>query len=360
MALLTGESVEFSGTECEEECRSSDNSAEPLPASCRLEAGAGGKNRWGIILAGGDGTRLRSLTRFIAGDDRPKQFCKVFGRRTLFEQTRQRSARSIPNKQTILALTSSHECFYDADLYGDPAIKLVQPFNRGTAPAIILSLLRIAREAPDALVAVLPSDHYFSSEAVFTSSLESAFETADGRRDSVVLLGARPNGPDVDFGWIDLGAAIGENLFRVRGFEEKPQLCTADRLFRSGALWNTFVMVGNVRTFLWMAFLCEPGLVTSLAEWPAGAVDSDEIDVPASLYEKLPTADFSRQVLSHNAHRLIALRLERMEWHDLGHPDRVFSVLRSHREDVPPWMRAWEAARMSFRNPIRRVEGYMG
>ena len=54
-------------------------------------------HRWGVILAGGDGKRLLPLTRRIAGDDRPKQFCSVFGNETLLDQTRKRVAGILPS-----------------------------------------------------------------------------------------------------------------------------------------------------------------------------------------------------------------------------------------------------------------------
>jgi mannose-1-phosphate guanylyltransferase len=69
-------------------------------------------NRWGVILAGGDGTRLRSLTRTITGDGRPKQFCPLIGGQTLLDQTRARISEAIPERQTVFVVTKSHETFY--------------------------------------------------------------------------------------------------------------------------------------------------------------------------------------------------------------------------------------------------------
>lgn len=66
-------------------------------------------DRWAIILAGGDGTRLRSLTRAIAGDDRPKQFCPILRNETLLDQTRRRVSLAIPADQTLLSLTETHK-----------------------------------------------------------------------------------------------------------------------------------------------------------------------------------------------------------------------------------------------------------
>ena len=111
-------------------------------------------------------------------------------------------------------------------------------------------------------MAVLPSDHYYSHEDLFTAALESAFEVANTRPDSIVLLGADPSGPEIEYGWIEPGAVAGPNarVFHVNGFHEKPPLRMAEYLFRKGCLWNTFVMIGPVGAFLETASAWGPGL----------------------------------------------------------------------------------------------------
>ena len=87
----------------------------------------------------------------------------------------------------------------------------------------------------DALMAVLPSDHYYSDEACFTAALESAFEIAANRPESVVLIGAQPSRPEVEYGWIELGAPVEDGsgeLCHVRRFLEKPSLEIAETLLR--------------------------------------------------------------------------------------------------------------------------------
>src|SRR5258708_7227214 len=116
-----------------------------------MRTSLGNKHRWGVILAGGEGVRLRSLTRFVSGDDTPKQFCPLLGRRTLLTQTKRRVARGISERRTMYVLLSSHERFYARELTNVPPTHLiVQPSNRGTLPAILSSLMRIVRFDTDA------------------------------------------------------------------------------------------------------------------------------------------------------------------------------------------------------------------
>src|SRR5712692_7819094 len=133
------------------------------------------KHRWGVILAGGEGVRLRSLTRLVSGDDRPKQFCPLLNERTLLAQTRSRIARNISRHRTLFVLLRLHERFYAQELSDVAPIQMVaQPSNRGTLPAILWSLLHIVHLDEQAVVAFFPSDHHYSDEAKFMSGVELA------------------------------------------------------------------------------------------------------------------------------------------------------------------------------------------
>src|SRR5215831_200722 len=127
------------------------------PASMTTPSDADRAALWALLLAGGDGRRLRPLTRIIAGDDRPKQFCQILPGHTLLEVTERRVARVVPSQRTLVALTRAHERYYRPLLQNRPArALLVQPENRGTAPAILYGALRIAADAPLATVATFP------------------------------------------------------------------------------------------------------------------------------------------------------------------------------------------------------------
>jgi mannose-1-phosphate guanylyltransferase len=208
-----------------------------------------------VILAGGDGTRLQPLTRLACGDNRPKQFCPLLGGKTLLASTQQRIARSIDSNQILLVLTKKHEPFYREELKKVPRRqKIVQPYNQGTLPAILWSLLRLYHADQRALVAFFPSDHHFAHENEFISTVEKTFDYVDERSNSVVLLGAVAQRPETQYGWIEPehgpGSGLESQFARVRRFWEKPPLEIAIKLLSQGCLWNTFVMVGSVDAFL--------------------------------------------------------------------------------------------------------------
>src|SRR5258705_13434724 len=98
---------------------------------------------WAIILAGGEGTRLQSLTLEIDGDSRPKQFSKIFGARSLLGHTRVRLRQIFRDDRVMFVGTKDHETFYKNELADENASRiLAQPVNRGTGVAIIAAVLR--------------------------------------------------------------------------------------------------------------------------------------------------------------------------------------------------------------------------
>lgn len=281
---------------------------------------------WAVILAGGDGVRLRPLSRLISGDDRPKQFCPIIGDRSLLGQTRSRLAGMTRKDRTLFVVNRQHESYYANELSDvDPGQIVAQPMNRGTGAAIAWSLLRIVNRDPDAVVAFFPSDHYYSDEGIFRAAVESAVRTAAMCPDSLVLLGAEASYPETAYGWIEPGsAAVGHvaGTYPVNRFWEKPSFETAQSLQLRGCLWNTFVMVGRASAFFCLLQSSVPGLLQALsaAERNGDAAEAYMLD--------LQPVDFSQQVLSRCTAQLLVTRMDAtVRWSDLGELGRVLSTL---------------------------------
>ena len=304
------------------------------PSKGNAPTGPGGDKRWGIILAGGDGSRLLSLTRKIAGDDRPKQFCPIINGETLLDETRRRVALALSPERTIYVLTQKHERYYNKTLNGVPHENLiVQPKNAGTAPAILYSLLRLQKIDPKATAAFFPSDHYFSDDRAFMAEVNLAFTAASRQPDRVILLGIEPESPDEEYGWIEPERELSEtpaaDLRRVRRFWEKPSSTLARELMKRGCLWNSFVMVGTVSAFLKMIRLSTNELYTKFADIRSELSTAAEKRAIRTLYDDLTDTNFSSEVLQARPGDLAVRPVGRLKWSDLGSPNRVFATLSS-------------------------------
>jgi mannose-1-phosphate guanylyltransferase len=288
-------------------------------------------HRWAVILAGGEGARLRSLTRAIVGDERPKQFCPILGDETLLDQTRNRVALSVPSQQTLFVLTRTHEQFYQSHLRElAPELLVVQPRNRGTAPAILYSLMRLSKLDPFSVAAFFPSDHYFSDDARFMSYVESAFDATHAGDDKVILIGIKPHGPETEYGWIEPLPSknlTSASMSWVRRFWEKPQDEVARGLMDYGCLWNSFVMVGSVSAFLKMVRRTLPGLWNSFESIEPVLNTANESGTVDKLYAQISDTNFSQSVLAKRPGNLAVLPVTGLKWNDLGKPQRVLSTL---------------------------------
>jgi len=290
------------------------------------------RNRYAIILAGGDGTRLQSMTRAITGDNRPKQFVPVIGGTTLLNQTRRRVALSIEPSRTLIVVTQKHRRFY-APLANEIAPRLLvqQPVNKGTAPAILYALLRVATQSPQAVVALFPSDHYFADDEELMSHIDVAIDAVKVQPESVMLLGITPTAPETEYGWIEPHASIlasaQRSITRVRKFWEKPSLQLAGSLMERGCLWNSFIMVGRVEALLKMTQAAMPEMYAAFAATTPTFETAAEHRAVAELYSQIEDSNFSHQVLAVRPEDLMVMRVGDVGWSDLGEPNRVLSTL---------------------------------
>jgi mannose-1-phosphate guanylyltransferase len=305
---------------------------------------------WGIVLAAGEGTRLRPLVRALYGRDLPKQFAAIVGERSLLQQTVERASLVAPEQRTLAIVASDRERLAREQLADWPDIELVgQPRNLGTGPGVLFPLARILARDPDALVVVLPSDHYVTDSDAFVRSLERA-KLAAAESGSIVLLGAVPDAAESEYGWIRCSATADATGAAVESFEEKPSPKRALELFRGGALWNTFIMVGKASAFWSAARRHLPAHTALLGDYRALVGSGLEQKALVQAYENMQPADFSRDVLeAERGLRVVAL--EPCGWSDWGTPRRVLTSL----EGTPAHARLVERLRRTSCPPVMAI-----
>jgi mannose-1-phosphate guanylyltransferase len=302
------------------------------PAVRRFNSPSKRSERWAVILAGGDGTRLQSMTRTITGDDRPKQFVPVIGGSTLLDQTRSRVALSVLPGRTLFVVTEKHRRFYQSLTQSvSPNLLLEQPANKGTAPAILYALMRVAAKSPKAIVALFPSDHYFADDEEFMWHVDAAFDAAQSQPSTVTLLGITPSAPETEYGWIEpkrsILASLPRSITRVSRFWEKPNANVARSLMDQGCLWNSFVMVGRVDGLLEMTRRALPEMYSQFATIMPAFETSNEHKALHELYSIIHESNFSHEVLAARPDDLAVMRVGDVGWSDLGEPARVLATL---------------------------------
>lgn len=302
------------------------------PSIRRITSASRRSERWAVILAGGDGTRLQSMTRTITGDDRPKQFVPVIGGATLLDQTRCRVALSVLPGRTLFVVTEKHRRFYQALTHSvSPNLLLEQPVNKGTAPAILYALMRVAAKSPKAIVALFPSDHYFADDEGFMSHVDAAFDAVQAEPNAVTLLGITPTSAETEYGWIEpqrsILGSMPRSITRVSRFWEKPNGNVARSLMEQGCLWNSFVMVGRVDALLRMTRVALPEMFSQFASIIPMFETVAERKALHELYSEIQESNFSHEVLAARPEDLKVMRVGDVGWSDLGEPARVMATL---------------------------------
>ena len=156
------------------------------------------RSMWAVVLSGGEGMRLRPLVRKVAGDDRPKQYAKLLGPRSLLRQTLDRVALGVSTDRTVVVTMRPHAGYIATEFSGvaKPPYLLMQPRDRGTAAGVLYPAHWIAWRNPEATVAIFPSDHFVLGEATFMAHVQEVARVLDRHPDRVVLLGAQPTAPE--------------------------------------------------------------------------------------------------------------------------------------------------------------------
>ena len=294
--------------------------------------------RCGIILAAGNGTRLRPMVRRLRGDALPKQYVRFDGRSSMLEQAIERAGILIPMERNFTVVGRDHLAYRDAreqlTRCGGPVI--VQPANKETAPGLLLPLMHLYKRYPEAVVAVFPSDHSISDDALFMSYVDRAYHVVEQHPWLVVQLGVEPSGPEPEYGYILPGAVITRDdcsgVRAVVGFVEKPDTRTAERLTLQGGVWNTMVMIFRAKAWLQLVHDGLPELYAAFRRIYHAIGTPDEASVIEEVYASIQTVNLSAGFLSciaaYSPSPLAVLPVRGVTWSDWGSERRILNSIQ--------------------------------
>lgn len=287
------------------------------------------RERWAVVLAGGDGQRMEAFIRRWLGHPRPKQYCAFTGGRTMLEHTLDRARRAVPSSRIVTVINADHRRFVEEPRKLDLPGRIVeQPRRCDTGPGVFLPLTRVMAQAPEALVAIMPSDHFIYPREKFGALLNEAYHLAADLPKQVVLLSARPDSAESDYGWIAPGQALaGRGATSVERFKEKPPAAEAAELHRRGGLWNTMIMVARVSALWDIARRSQPAMMARFDALRPWMGRPEEPEAVALAYKAMESVNFSRDIVESAAERMVALPMDGVHWSDWGRPQRIAETL---------------------------------
>lgn len=284
---------------------------------------------WGIVLAAGEGTRVRDFLTRLCGGRGIKQFCAVIGRRSMLEHTIARAEQLIPRERILVVVSTDHGAEVAAQLaHWSTDNVIFQPRNRDTAPGILLPLAHLSHRDPLANVALFPSDHCILREERFISVVGRAVAEVQRFPQEMILLGMGPDGAEEGYGWIEPDAEeAGRETSAVCRFWEKPASVDRQRLLARGALWNTFVCVAWAPTLWAMVQRAVPDLYHTFSEIRQALGRPHAPLVIERIYDTLRAVNFSSDVCEPLTSCLRVLPVPAVGWSDWGSVERICASL---------------------------------
>jgi mannose-1-phosphate guanylyltransferase/mannose-6-phosphate isomerase len=270
-----------------------------------------------VILSGGSGSRLWPLSRA----QYPKQFQALAGPRSLFRETVGR-VMALDFCGAPLVIANDAHRFLVAEQLREGGISpeaiILEPQGRNTAAAAAIAALYLSRKDPDAVLALLPSDHVIQDAEAFAAALEKAVDTA--ARGHLVAFGITATRPDTGYGYIECGTALAAppGVFRLAQFFEKPDRKTAESLVADGLhLWNSGMFVTPAALYLAELERFEPEILKACDSALSSAVaDIDFLRLDARALERAPSLSIDVAVMERTE-RAAVIPID-IGWSDVG------------------------------------------
>lgn len=276
-----------------------------------------------IVLAGGRGRRLAERSFDAWGRPVPKQYACFESDRSLLQQTVARIRGLWIAHAIHVCVDGAYGAVARRQLRGVDNLRIIeQAKDRGTAAGVMLSILEVLDEAPDALILLTPADHGVEDGSAYARGIFHAVRALRQGSIDIVLLGAPARAASTDHGWIVPGPALSRGVRRVETFVEKPEVDLARRIWSRGGVWNTMVLVARAAT-LWSRIAeTVPGLGVTFGTARTMS-EPRRSRYLRRRYESMPSFDFSRDVLERCEGLALVEWDSELGWTDLGTASRL-------------------------------------
>jgi len=280
----------------------------------------GGAAIFPIVLSGGRGTRLWPLSRAMY----PKQFNAFFDGQgeSFFAATLQRLKPASGFEFPIILCNNDYRFLVREDLERtgiEPKAIILEPVARNTAAAVAVAALAASAENPDAILAVMPSDHVLRDGARFVDAVKVAATVAASGK--LVLFGITPTKPHTGYGYIRTGSPLmspNDDVFEVENFVEKPDLATAQTYVDSGDYyWNSGIFILHARTLLEEMETLQPDILKAARDALAGAQeDLGFLRLEQTAFSRAPSISIDHAIMEKTT--AAAMMPLDIGWNDVG------------------------------------------
>jgi mannose-1-phosphate guanylyltransferase len=302
-----------------------------------------------VIMAGGSGTRFWPASRARL----PKQFLSITGPRPMIEETYRRVAPLVEDSHIVIVTHRAYEPRV-REIFKDRAVRVVvEPEGRNTAPCIGLAAWHIKREADDAVLIAVPSDHFIADDEAFRKALHAAATLV--RSGGIATLGIPPTRPETGYGYIlkgaECGTVLGQTVYRARRFVEKPDVETAHRYVISRQyLWNSGMFAFTVSTILREIEKHLPRLAEALVRLDESARCGTYEQTLEEVYHQVEAISLDYGIMEKTQEPIYVLPVT-FGWNDVG-SWQALHQLRAHEQDAERNLTVGEALLIDVRESL--------
>ncbi len=272
---------------------------------------------YGIILAGGSGSRLWPLSRELC----PKQLLKLDGENSLLQSTFKRLCRFI-DPENIISITNikhANDVKFQLSKVCGNSVVLSEPIAKNTAPAIAASIEYFKQmKDENEVVIIVPSDHLIKDLEKFENTVKTGLKAAEEGK--IVTFGIQPTYPETGYGYIKTKSE-NEGIFDVDCFVEKPDLKTAQKyLLEGNYFWNSGIFMAKVSTLLKEFAHYQKEIFENLSKLNY----KESITIKYGVFEDMPSISFDYAIME-KSNKIVLCKLQ-SDWSDLGSWQSLYDV----------------------------------